>query len=296
MRTKSYLVLSRLLKVGKVVDTGVGDVGWREERVDDVLLPALRGRNYLFYVFLLVLEGEAEVKVNNHSRKVGQGDLLLFKPLMHIAAYVPSSDYRALLLLVDSHYFIRLMESTRFHGMRNRLFEFAAVPVLHLSAGQETELQLFWRLLRVLCPEPNDNIRSTIDYLLEFFLIRLSAFMKQAVASAEVRITHRDKIFQDFLQLLSLNYEQEHTVLFYAEQVGVTPAYLSRIVREMLGKTVHDLIAERLYVAACRLLASTDLTVAEIAERLNFADQSAFGKFFKKYALVSPLKYRTSKI
>ena len=43
---------------------------------------------------------------------------------------------------------------------------------------------------------------------------------------------------------------------------------------------------------ASRSLRDPELTIQQIAEKLGFADQSSFGKFFKKHAGISPLKYR----
>ena len=47
-----------------------------------------------------------------------------------------------------------------------------------------------------------------------------------------------------------------------------------------------------LYAEACRLLTRTDYTAQQIAEELNFSDQSAFGKFFKSKAGVYPHIFR----
>jgi transcriptional regulator GlxA family with amidase domain len=43
---------------------------------------------------------------------------------------------------------------------------------------------------------------------------------------------------------------------------------------------------------ASRLLRDPALTLQQIAEEMSFADQSSFGKFFKKHSGMTPLKYR----
>ena len=53
-----------------------------------------------------------------------------------------------------------------------------------------------------------------------------------------------------------------------------------------------DYINRMLLMEASWLLQSTDLNIAEIAERLHFADQSSFGKFFHRMKGVSPKEYR----
>ena len=58
------------------------------------------------------------------------------------------------------------------------------------------------------------------------------------------------------------------------------------------GKTAAYFLGGMLYAEACRLLTRTDYTAQQIAEELNFSDQSAFGKFFKSKAGVSPHIFR----
>jgi AraC-like DNA-binding protein len=43
------------------------------------------------------------------------------------------------------------------------------------------------------------------------------------------------------------------------------------------------------------LLRNPSLSIQQIADQLNFSDQSSFGKFFKKHHRMSPLEYRKTK-
>lgn len=89
------------------------------------------------------------------------------------------------------------------------------------------------------------------------------------------------------------HYKQEHYIAFYARELSISPSYLSRIIRKTTGKTAAYFITGLLHAEACRLLLHTDLPIQAIADELNFSDQSAFGKFFKANAGVSPQLYRT---
>ena len=106
------------------------------------------------------------------------------------------------------------------------------------------------------------------------------------------RVSRADTIFRLFRKLLAENYRKEHELLFYATSLNVSRTYLSRMIRQVSGKTVNDYIKEVLYRDARRLLIFTDLTVKEIAEQLGFSDQSSFGKFFKKESGTSPANFR----
>ena len=64
------------------------------------------------------------------------------------------------------------------------------------------------------------------------------------------------------------------------------------IVKEKTRVTVGTIIAAMRTESAARMLRDPDMTIQQIAEELSFADQSSFGKFFKKHTGMSPLKYR----
>lgn len=91
------------------------------------------------------------------------------------------------------------------------------------------------------------------------------------------------------------NYKQHHDIGFYADELNISTAYLSRIVKKTTGKTVRFHISELISADARRLLDCTDLDIKEIASQLGFSDQSVFGKFFVKKNGISPLKFRMRK-
>ena len=101
-----------------------------------------------------------------------------------------------------------------------------------------------------------------------------------------------DGIMKEFADLLTKHIHKETSVEFYAEKLCISKQYLSLIVKENTRVTIGTVIASMRAEAASRLLRDPELTIQQIAEELSFADQSSFGKFFKKHTGVSPLRYR----
>jgi AraC-like DNA-binding protein len=66
-----------------------------------------------------------------------------------------------------------------------------------------------------------------------------------------------------------------------AEQVGLTPGYLTTLVRERTGRTVGDWILDRRLAEARTLLLGTDLTVEAVAMRVGFHDPAYFSRRFR---------------
>ena len=79
---------------------------------------------------------------------------------------------------------------------------------------------------------------------------------------------------------------------FYADRLCITPRYLSAICKELTGMTATESINNHVMVNARILLASTDMSVLQISEELNFPNPSFFSQFFKRHEGVVPKTYR----
>jgi len=71
--------------------------------------------------------------------------------------------------------------------------------------------------------------------------------------------------------------------------------HLTQMVKQVTGKTSTKLLQNKVILETKRLLIHTDMTVTEIADYMNFPDQSYFTKYFKKASGVTPLEYRKRK-
>ncbi|MNJ92862.1 Arabinose operon regulatory protein [compost metagenome] len=99
-------------------------------------------------------------------------------------------------------------------------------------------------------------------------------------------------ILRNFQQLIEQNYTKLRLPKQYAELLYITPNHLNALCNDFLGTSAGKLIRDRIILEAKRLLINLDLRVVEIAEKLNFEDQSYFVKFFKKYEGTTPDRFR----
>ena len=104
--------------------------------------------------------------------------------------------------------------------------------------------------------------------------------------------THKEVILERFKSLVHGHCNEHHNVNWYAEAMMISPDYLSKIIREYDGKSARDLINENIVSNAMFMMRQSDLSIKEISEKLNFPDQSGFGRFFKANTGQSPKEYR----
>lgn len=112
----------------------------------------------------------------------------------------------------------------------------------------------------------------------------------------EIVLSHAELLRERFRELLVENCRQHRDVGFYAQELCVTPDYLSRIIREHDGGSAIKWIATAVITEAQYLMRQPGKTINEIALEMNFPDQSTFGKFFKKQTGLSPKEYKKGNV
>ncbi|CCX76323.1 AraC family transcriptional regulator [Parabacteroides johnsonii] len=105
-------------------------------------------------------------------------------------------------------------------------------------------------------------------------------------------ISRQEELFKRFIQLIHKHCLNQREVSFYAQKMFITPRYLSAIAQTVAGETAKNIIDKHVILEIKVLLESTDLSIQEIANRLQFPDQSFFGRYFKKHIGISPQYYR----
>lgn len=106
----------------------------------------------------------------------------------------------------------------------------------------------------------------------------------------------RDKTFNpqyyQFKSLVNEHFYQVKKIQAYAAMLHLPAAQLNAVCKAASGKTPSMLLNERIVLEAKTLLSHTELSIKEIAARLDFADPSHFVKFFKLYTNLTPGRYR----
>jgi len=104
--------------------------------------------------------------------------------------------------------------------------------------------------------------------------------------------SHYELLVEKFLDLVQTHYKKERLLSFYADKLCLTPKHLSKVIKDTSGKSANEWIDDYVILEAKALLKSTNMTVQQICEELNFECQSFFGKYFKRHTGMSPREYK----
>ena len=108
------------------------------------------------------------------------------------------------------------------------------------------------------------------------------------------RVAFRARTFEDFLQLVQDHHAHERSLGFYADRLGMSPKYLSKLVRTVGGRPAREWIDSLVIEDAKRLLKYSELPVGQIIAQLHFPNETTFYRFFKAQTGMTPMDYRRS--
>ena len=151
----------------------------------------------------------------------------------------------------------------------------------------EVFLDLIWEVLHDE-PFPRDTVRSLISALFR----QIEVFYHRDAAVARQEHTRQEEIFNRFLKLVNRYAVHERNITFYADELYLSPRYLSTLIKQVSGRTVMDWVNAAVVQEAKLQLRHTDKLVYQIADDLNFPNASFFCKFFRRMTGKTPHAYR----
>ena len=92
---------------------------------------------------------------------------------------------------------------------------------------------------------------------------------------------------KQFIEMIENNFHSLKLPKDYASLLNITPNQLNFVCQQQINLSAGEII-RRIILEAKRLLVSFDLSIANIAETLNYSEPSYFVKFFKKYTSFTP--------
>jgi len=165
-------------------------------------------------------------------------------------------------------------------------------------APEEVELALkYFQLIDNVINTDSAYRNDSIRYLLTSIFYLIGGFiMKRLLAEEEkghTTTSNRNKrVFESFIELVEKYHTRERSVGFYADKLCITPKYLSKIIKNVSGYSAPNIIDKYVILEAEHLIRHTDLSIKEIADQLNFPNQSFFYKYFKSHTGYTPNSYR----
>ncbi len=175
----------------------------------------------------------------------------------------------------------------------------------HIVTMDEDEILFythFYDMLTLAIAKGKDNPLQTdvIQSLLRSAILALCGAMKWMLSNenqlsiVNSQLSTEKSHFQRFLDLLHSSEVKHRTVEAYANDLCISPKYLTAVCKKNSGRTANEWITEHVMEDIRYYLRQTDLSIKEICYRLGFPNPSYFGKYVKDHFGMTPLDFRNS--
>lgn len=230
--------------------------------------------------------GSGTGRINARSFSIEAGGLFIVLPEQITELVDISPDFEAT-YIINSEAFTSSLAVSNSFNLRSVVAEH---PYARLSAEAQRALEGYISMCRnTIATEQNPHRLEILRHLTLAFYLGLGYFLHNANGESNDR---GSRLTNDFLALVEEHYREHRDLKFYAEQMALTPKYLSSTIKQSSGKSATEWIERYVILDAITLLTSTDIPIKEIAYTLNFASPSFFGKYFARIEGISPAQYR----
>lgn len=244
-----------------------------------------------FLVIAYCTAGEANFEAGGLPCRLQSGDMFFSFGHRTLAVQQLSQDVH-LKLLAQNLSFVQESILSMLH-LWPYLLKLMEHPVLTLDGKEQEELEAdFEQLRRRLKGRKHTFRREEIKASLQALYLDVCHFLQKR-SDNKLRAGNRaETVFYKFMLLLSRNVSTQRELGWYADQLKITPKYLSEIVRNASGRTAGRWVSLMAVMEIKSMLRNSDMTVKEIAQEMNFPTQSLLGRYFKNFTGMSPLDYR----
>jgi AraC family transcriptional regulator, transcriptional activator of pobA len=242
-----------------------------------------------FIQILYLTQGSVEVLVDS-ARWVMAAPCLILIPAQTVHGFIFSEDVDGPVVTAAQRP-LESLASVTMPELLPSLRRPAVIPLDQAGRHAEALMPLFLAIERETQAQEMGQMAVGLSLLTALCvqIARLSNNKALATSAPRNRKTLR---VEKFRALVDENYKKHHPITVYAGQLGITPGQLSRLCREVLGVSSLDVINTRLIHEAQRELVYTSSSVKQLADTLGFADETYFGRFFRKHTSLSPREFR----
>lgn len=244
-----------------------------------------------FFTIAVCTDGKAQFMLNGVPCQVQAGDLFITFGRQTIDRFERSEDFQGSALFQSQEFVQESLMTMRY--LWPYLVYLMRHPVMSLSPEERDIVRGDYQMLRVRLDQTQKVLsQELIQAILQVFYLDVCRMLELRVPREDQYNARTYNLFYHFMQILAAHYTTQREVAWYASQLSLTPKYMSEVVKNVTGRTVGQWISLMVVMEIKSLLRNTDMSIKQIAQRLNFSTQSFLGRYFKNNTGISPLDYR----
>ena len=298
--------IRRILALAPVIDEYslgtdfiLGEVSGKQVEKSQAILSMLKyPLRFDGYIIFFLRSGHFTIDLNLNSYEVKPQSLLVNVPgnIIKLTSY--AEDH-----IGDAQLYFVLASREFMSGIRfdfNKVFQESLIllknPCITLNEADMALAENYFTLAREVVLSDKENKKEMLGSLVTSFTYMVMDVCTRALNEARRSQTPSsarvNQIFERFIALVTEYHNTERGMAFYADQLCLTPKYLSKLVKQASGRSAPAWIDSFVILEAKNMLKYSDKTIKEIVYALHFPNQSVFYKFFKAHTGITPSEYR----
>ena len=244
-----------------------------------------------FIAYVIVTEGRLSLDLNGANHHLDRNCSLFVDRNMLIDNVKHTENFNCIICALSTDigfaFFNKSLLQSIMHIMAN--------PVIKMEQTEVDLMMKYYELLTFKMDHQEMNFgRETVRDIIRCFAYDLlSNINKHIDSGAEGDMLRQgDRIYRRFMLMLAENSSMNRSVKSYADELCVSPKYLTSVCRRHSHSTASELIATSIVSRIKQLLLYSDLSIKEIANEIGFDNLSFFGKYVRKHLGLSPNNYR----
>lgn len=204
-----------------------------------------------------------------------------------------SDDFQIEMMLISNKFLAITSPETNYNVMG--MLSLMENPVVKMNHEEYSLCSAVGNAIKERLKHPEHTfflsvLRKCVETLiLDLYNIRSHSQQVQVQGNS----SHGMKLFRTFISMLERgDYRREREVRWYAEQLGITPKYLSEVCINASGHSASNLINTFTIEEIARLLHNPTMSINTIATHMNFATRSYFSHYVKERLGKTPKDFR----
>jgi len=261
----------------------------------------IRMNRHDYFELFYLQAGELVCRIQDQEFQMRSGDLAVISSTQYHTIQWPEKKKVAGRIRAAVLYFLpELIRATDASGedaeyLAPFLMQDARFP--HLIKGKTGIPTQIFDLIRLSHKEmPADTVRArlTLKTYLKMILILLVNHYADHQGTVE-SFKRKQRAIEQLAPLfafLEAHYKEPVSVATAAEVLHLSESHFMRLFKQVTGQSFVNYLNQFRIAKAEHLLATTNLSVAEISQAVGFCDQSYFGLIFRSLIQMTPLQYK----
>ena len=247
---------------------------------------------------VICTSGRVQAQMNGIQMELHKNQVAVIPQNVTVTDVMISPDFNLKAMFLTN----RILQSF-LHEKMNIWNDMMYIHRQHVVTMDEDEILFythFYDMLTLAIERGKENPYHTeiIQALLRSAILGLCGAMKWMLSAdnqlsiVNSQLSTGESHFQRFLDLLHSNDVKRQTVEAYANELCISPKYLTVVCKKNSGKTANEWITEHVLEDIRYYLKQTDFSIKQICDRLGFSNPSFFGKYVKDHFGMTPMQLR----